>query len=251
MSFEDTPSVIFSPGSAVGPRDSEEPDGRPTDLFGRDHAPVSHSRSRERGKAKMTPAISGLNFEGSSPSASLQRSLESRLRQKLDVNGSQEYALTWKSWAMQSGPPICALRARAHRTSDKDCSGELVGYPTPRTTDGQGSKAPPNRQWGMSLHSTVELVGWATASSRDWKDTPGMATTGTNPDGSERTRLDQLPRQVGMIPTPSSASTEKPAAYRLNPRFSLWLMGFPAGWASSGARAMRSCRKSRRRSSKR
>jgi len=43
--------------------------------------------------------------------------------------------------------------------------------------------------------------------------------------------------------------------YMLNPRFSPWLTGFPAEWASCGARAMQSCRKSRRslsgRSSKR
>jgi hypothetical protein len=38
----------------------------------------------------------------------------------------------------------------------------------------------------------------------DWKDSPGMATTGTNPDGSERTRLDQLPRVASLCgwPTP-------------------------------------------------
>ena len=40
----------------------------------------------------------------------------------------------------------------------------------------------------------VHLAGWPTASARDWKDSEGMATTGTNPDGTERTRLDQLPR---------------------------------------------------------
>ncbi len=37
---------------------------------------------------------------------------------------------------------------------------------------------------------------WPTPSARDWKDSPGMSMTGTNPDGSERTRVDQLARAV-------------------------------------------------------
>jgi hypothetical protein len=48
-------------------------------------------------------------------------------------------------------------------------------------------------------------AGWVTPSTRDWKDTPGMATTGTNPDGSVRNRADQLPRQAVLAgwPTPT------------------------------------------------
>jgi len=51
------------------------------------------------------------------------------------------------------------------------------------------------------------LRPWATPSTRDWKDTPGMSETGVNPDGSERTRLDQLPRQAGL-----AASWRSPSA---------------------------------------
>lgn len=42
----------------------------------------------------------------------------------------------------------------------------------------------------------------------DHKDSPGMAETGTNPDGSERTRLDQLPRQANLAawPTPMAGT---------------------------------------------
>jgi hypothetical protein len=39
--------------------------------------------------------------------------------------------------------------------------------------------------------------------------------------------------------------------WKLNPLFSLWLMGFPREWASCGVRAMQSARNSRRSSSKR
>lgn len=58
--------------------------------------------------------------------------------------------------------------------------------------------------FGLTLGMAIHLAGWPTASARDWKDTPGMATTGTNPDGSERKRLDQLPRVASLAgwPTP-------------------------------------------------
>ena len=39
---------------------------------------------------------------------------------------------------------------------------------------------------------SVEMAVWITVTTRDWKDTPGMALT--RPDG--RSRVDQLPRQV-------------------------------------------------------
>lgn len=88
-------------------------------------------------------------------------------------------------------------------------------------------------------HGKSDLSGWSTASSRDWKDTGGMATVATNPDGSIRTRLDQLPRQAtlagparltatGEILTGSGAGTI--SGGQLNPAHSRWLMGCPADW---------------------
>jgi hypothetical protein len=55
--------------------------------------------------------------------------------------------------------------------------------------------------------SPTEAALWVTASARDWKDTPGMATT--REDG--RSRLDQLPRQVAaaMWATPTSLAPAK------------------------------------------
>ena len=107
-------------------------DGRQMSLFGRDPVLVNRSRSLERKGAQTTNDTCGLSGSSSSPSAGLQQSLENRLQALLDVNGSLEYVLTWKHWDMPSGPPICALRASARRTSDNGC----FGWPTPQACEG-------------------------------------------------------------------------------------------------------------------
>lgn len=68
---------------------------------------------------------------------------------------------------------------------------------------------------------------WATASARDWKDTPGMAKTGVNPDGSERKREDQLAQQVysSLLPTPSVACAEGGQTSRSGDRKGEMLLG--------------------------
>lgn len=191
-----------------------------------------------------------------SASAGLQQSLASRLRVLLGDHGSPEYSLTWKSWDMPSRVPICALRASARRTYGSGCT----GWPTP-TTGWRGNETADRKasrgSGGVDLQTAAATVrGWATPASRDWKDTAGMATAATNPDGSHRHRVDQLPRQAGTIAGSCDASSPPGTEARgksggglpLNPRFSLWLMGYPDEWACCGDVAMRSFRKLRRRS---
>ena len=227
---------------------------------------------------------SGLLGFDSSPSADLQRSLESRLAALLDVNGSPEYELTWSRSAMPSGPPICRLRALGRRTSDNGYS----GWPTAKRDDGVSIRSPEGalkeaeRKGANDLNTAAVLAGWATPQSRDGehgKGTPERITNGI------RRNLDDMAQLAGW-PTPDAcafqakdlerlrarrqeckertgngngfgltlgqaaplltASTEKHGA--LNPEFVRWLMGYPEEWGSCGATAMQSSPKSPQRS---
>jgi hypothetical protein len=212
-------SYISSPVSEDGATRFDSPAGPTTGLCGRAVAPVSHSAQPESERALQTSDTFGRNFDASLASANLQQSLESRLRQRMAAFGSPEYALTWKQWDMQSGPPICALRASGRRTSDND----FGGWPTP-TRDAKDwspeaaaayARGERNTTHDLDLGGAVQMVGWPT--TRDHKD--GASDLTNVPING------LLGRQVSLSP----AQTEKRGA--LNPRFSLWLMGYRTAWA--------------------
>ncbi len=188
----------------------------------------------------MTNDTCGPLFDGLSKSADLQRCLENRLRQRLDANGSPEYALTWKYWTMQSGPPICALRASGHRISDS----AYGGWQTPKLPSGGACERNTPGGGTRKLEDQAEiLAGWATASTRDWKDTGDLEKSRFRKDGKERN--DTVPRQAGMaLPSGTPAETASNAGYRLNPMFSLYLQGYPLSWGISGFLAAISLKRS-------
>ena len=171
MNLLDTPSATSSPGSEAGRSPCDSPASPTITPSGLDRAHASLSARQALEQGLMTRGTSGPVLPGSSRSAALQSSLESRLRARLQGLGSTLYKLTWKPWATPSGLQRSRLRGSVRRTSE------------------------------------TGLTGWVTASARDWKDTPGMATE--RPDG--RSRIDQLPRQAVLCgwPTTRSADGEK------------------------------------------
>lgn len=222
--FWDTGSVISSSELLDGPKPSASPAGMTKAKSGQDPARARRSAPQEKRNSVQaveavlcraltelaisyaaianthglpTIATYGRSSGDSSPSADLQSSLASRLVERMDCYGSPEYALHSKCLDTALGPQIWQRQALARRTSDNE--------------------------------STGEPAGWVTPSARDHKDTPGMATTGTNPDGSDRERMDQLPRQAhGLIAESSHASTESKGV--LDPQFPRWLQAFPEVW---------------------
>ena len=322
MTLQNTTNATSSPGSAAGRSPCGGPDSKTPEESG--PAPVHVSRFRALAKDRATPmsGTCGPLFTASSPSAVLQRSLESRLRARMDVNGSPEFALTWKIWDMPAGLPICALRASARRISDKDCTGwptpqvfdandcqrspeameramggrkyrnggppsnlrevvqrvmPLAGWPTPDAMEGAGGAQDAEKRIAgghhVRLQDAVTLASWATPRATDAKcgseytencegkdlakDASLAAWATPRAEDAESAGMrhsrgvaDTLSAQAGQDASRSNAETGRPAGFRLNPRFSLWLMGYPDAWASCGERAMLSCRNARQSSSR-
>ena len=160
---EATTSATSSQASEDGATLSDSPDGQMTGQSGQDHVLVSRFRARDSKKAMRTNDTSGPLFTASSPSASLQRSLENRLDQNLDLNGSLEFALIWKAVDMPAGPPIYRLRASGRRTSGKDYG----GWATP-TASGNPPRSPEFVKGCDSLSPEEALpAGWPTTSAND------------------------------------------------------------------------------------
>ena len=226
-SLWDTDTPTSSPESAAGRMLCDSQAGRRTSLCGQAHAPVNLTPRQALEKGMTTRGPYGGRGDGSSTSVDLQLSLASKLRQKLDVNGSPEYVLTWKQWDMPSGPPICQLRASVRRTSGNGYG----GWPTPIVDDAKNV----TRTSGSykSLARTATMAGWRTPSASDGEGGSMDVLLAQRNGYSPKLKLrDQAPLAMthGEIPSGSPVQTERRGA--LNPALSLWLMGYPDEWLS-------------------
>ena len=224
----DIPSATSSLELESGATPLDSLGGPIADQSGLEAALAPLSRQQEKAKGLQTLVTSGRIGYGSSASASLQSCLESRLVARLDTAGSTLFKMTWRQRTTPLGRRYLERAASALRTSGKGSTSRESARPTPNTPSGgpnskstkthtggmdlegaatlcgwnsprgsDGSNGGPNQANG-ALSADAAMCGWARPSARDWKDTAGMAETGTNPDGTERSRLDQLPRQVNL-----------------------------------------------------
>lgn len=275
-------SLTSSQALDCGRSQDDLPDGPTTSNCGLLHVHVSRSRRLENASEPMIQGICGRTYIGSYVPASPLASWESRLRERLATLGSTESALIWREKVTPAGRSISRLSPSTRHSNGTGSTGSPWATPTVNGNNNQagisakagdglgtqlrqatgpapivadmtgGRKTRSGSRSNEMLLNGLMTVPWCAPSARDWKDTPGMATTGVDPDGATRTRVDQLPRQMsayGASTNGSSAETGKRGAP--NPEFACWLMGWPEGLISGAWRGIRSFRNSRRKSSPR
>jgi len=136
-----------------------------------------------------------------------------------------------------------------------DVAAQLTPWATPTANPANGeweqflerkrkSVAKGNKM-GISLTDTQmqakSIAPWATPTATD-------PTRGTKPPRPHDTGIPLTQQVSGLNKEKSTAETEKTVPSQLNPRFSLWLMGYPIEWAYSGERVTPSSRKRQRKS---
>ena len=234
MNSEASPSATSSQALASGPTPCDPQAGPMTVLFGPEAARASLSAAQVAEAGLMMSGTSGRTGITSSASASLQSSLESKLRQRTASVGSTLYQLTWKPRATPSGRLICALRASARRTSASVSSSERSGWPTPRAGETSDNAAVGHFQ---SVSTMAKQAGWPTPIVND-------VTGSTHCYGKNKEILLKLPgaaKQTGW-PTPQMRDFRSGGEDRVsNPDRSNNLNDFVlmAGWPTPEAEEAR------------
>lgn len=135
------------------------------------------------------------------------------------VEGLELYSETFPQWGMMHDGEFWERITLPPLTSGTE-SGSW-----PRSCSAMAARITPESCHNPSRFPNLEtMVGrsmWPTPSARDWKDSPGMAKSSINQDGTKRNRLDQLPRKIYH---------QDQTGGLLNPNWVEWLMGWPVGW---------------------
>ena len=232
-----SPNVISSRELEDGVEHYNSQDGVQTDLFGREVLHANRSAQQEAEKERMTSDTSGLSSSILSESANLQRSLENRLRQLSDSDGSMIYKTTLRQKVTPQGRSYFHLAASARTTKGIDSSLPPSAWLTPTTSDMNGVRELDGKRSG-GLNTQAQSA-WPTPLASDQRGSAGVG----------KKELPNIAKYAsGKIPKSSTAETESTAPSQLNPRFSLWLMGYPIEWAYSGERVTPLSRKRQQKS---
>ena len=246
--LQDIRNAISSLVSAYGPMRFGAQAGPMTAKSGPDRAPVNLSARQAKAARLLTSGTYGPRSTISFASADLQSSLASRLQAKTALLGSTLYRLTWKERTTPLGLSIPALRASAHRTSDKG----FIGWPTAAARDWKDGAAPSVVQSGRTdrLTHCVQLAGWPTPVT-----VPDSQASHGQLSGDFRRKIGTFVpfgpiRIILSGETPIISDVETGISGQLNPAHSRWLMGLPPEWDDCAVTATPSSRHKPKPSSK-
>lgn len=171
------------------------------------------------GGALPTSAISGLSGSTSSASADLTLSLVNRLKQRLTMDGSTLFNLTWREKVTPAGRLVYRLAASARRTSDSGSGSwqtpkALDGvFSTPRTTGRPMHRATHLQTQTIALLTNADptLASWVSPRAQDGERGGSMsealkwAAGAPRPSGAQRgTSLTEQTQLIASWPTTST-----------------------------------------------
>ena len=139
----------------------------------------------------------------SSKSVLLQLSLENKLKQQLNTDGSILFKMTWKDVATPAHRRYCLLRALVPRTSDTACSGGGLKkncWRTPTVSDFQGGIRWALKEGALDNYKNTIKNGYLAS------------------------------HHFGL--TENGLKAQEGKHFCLNTELSRWLMGFPRSWSS-------------------
>jgi len=192
-------------------------DGLIPDQCGLDRHHVSPSQAQEKKGRQMMSDTYGLSGSISSESADLQSYLVSKLGQRFHTAGLTKCKPTWNQITTLAGRSLFRLQLLERRIEE---NGSGL-WRSPLTSDARGSAGKGKQE----LPNLVREI-WPTVTAQDNIQMTGQYTAKTG------TTLGGAVRQCNV-------KTEKSGSFQLNPKFSLWLMGYPIEWAYCGERVTR------------